>query len=145
MKRTALQRKTPLKNRNSMARKPMDRRPKRRARRQEGSDGRWRSEAYLAWVRRQPCVCCAGPGGDAHHVIGLHWGLSGMGTTAPDSYAMPVCRACHQDIHRLPDLQRCQPKWLRHTIALGMREFGGEVGEALVEAERFIDEKERAA
>ncbi|MFG6139488.1 HNH endonuclease signature motif containing protein [Halomonas sp. B23F22_10] len=148
MKRTPLKRRTELKNRGELkAKAPMERKPmerRRKPKRQAANDNRWRSPAYLRWVRQQPCARCGSPADDAHHVIGLHWGLSGMGTTAPDSYAMPVCRACHLDVHRLPELQRCQPGWLRHTIARGVREFGGDIGQALREAWAFIDEKEVA-
>ncbi|MDC8803919.1 hypothetical protein PRZ61_10775 [Halomonas pacifica] len=154
MKRTGpIKRKTPLK-----ARQPMRRaKPNAQSNAQNSQKGRhkvqkvaqkaparWRSPEYLAFVRMLPCCVCGAPADDAHHVIGLHWGLSGMGTTAPDSYAMPVCRSCHQDIHRLPELQRCQPGWLRHTISRGMREFKGDIREALVQAWRFIESKEAA-
>ena len=139
MKRTGqLNRKTPL-----SARKPMQRRRKETSKRAQ-RDTRWRSPEYLAWIRTLPCCRCGGPGGDPHHVIGLNWGLSGMGTKAPDSYVMPACRACHQDIHRLPELQRYQPDWLRHTIARGVRRFDGEIREALVQAWEFINAKEVA-
>ena len=144
MKRTgSIQRKTPLKNRSELkGRKPMNR--SRKPRRQAANDSAWRSETYLAWVRRQSCVCCTGPGGDAHHVIGLHWGLSGMGTTAPDSYVMPVCRACHQRIHASPELQLSQPAWLRQTIGRATKEFDGEVLVELGRAWHFIADKEVA-
>lgn len=156
MKRTGpIKRKTPIQNRSELkARKPMERRGLSSTKRAAASnkrrsvspvsDNRWRSPAYLAWVRTLPCSRCGAPADDAHHVIGLHWGLSGMGTTAPDSYAMPVCRACHQDVHRLPELQRYQPGWLRHTIARGVRQFGGEIRDALVQAWHFIEEREAA-
>lgn len=146
MKRSPLQRKTPLK-----ARKPIERKsafsarsPIRRACR-AANDEQWRSPEYLAWIRRQPCCRCGGSGGDAHHVIGLHWGLSGMGMTAPDSFAMPACRECHREIHASPELQRWQPAWLRHVISLGVRRFGGEIKAELLRAWEFIDEREGRA
>ena len=143
MKRTGeLSRKTPLR-----AKAPMNRKREKRSapRRQAVNDSRWRSEAYLRWVRQQSCARCGAPADDAHHVIGLGWQLSGMGLTAPDNIALPACRACHQDIHGSPELQRYQPNWLRWTIARGVRQFGGEIGQALREAWAFIDEKEQAA
>jgi len=150
MKRSPLKRKTPLahgapiKTRKPLSRtKPASVKHK-PARRQRVSDKRWRSPEYLAWVRTLPCCHCGGPGGDAHHVIGLHWGLSGGGLTAPDNYAMPACRVCHQAIHQSPELQRWQPGWLRHVLALGVRQFDGEIKARLVRAWEFIDEREAA-
>lgn len=148
MKRTGpIQRKTPLKNRSELkAKKPMERKPMRRkaAKPKAATEQRWRSETYLAWVRAQPCCFCRLGPSDPHHVIGLHWGLSGERLTAPDSFAMPLCRVHHQAVHESPELQRQQPDWLRWTIAKGVREFDGEIREALVRAWHFIDEKEAA-
>lgn len=106
---------------------------------------RFRSPTYLAWVRQRPCCFCGQPGGDAHHVIGLGWGLSGMGLTAPDSFVMPLCRHHHDMTHRSPVMQAQQPTWLRWTITAAITEFGGEIHEALREALAFINEKEQAA
>ncbi len=145
MKRSPLKRKTPLAQGAPLKRTPMKRTSPKRRPAKAANDEQWRSETYIAWIKQQPCCNCAGPGGDPHHVIGLHWGLSGMGMTAPDSFAMPVCRRCHQEIHRSPELQRWQPTWLRHVISLGVRQFDGEIKEALIRAWKFIDEKERAA
>ncbi|MGQ7249547.1 DUF968 domain-containing protein [Halomonas sp. V046] len=148
-----LQRRTPLKAKAPMARKPVKRGLSSKNRHSTkhkqpcvspAKDKRFRSPAYLAFVRTLPCCRCGAPADDAHHVIGLHWGLSGMGTTAPDSFAMPTCRPCHQDIHRLPELQRYQPDWLRHVIARGVRQFSGDIRSELIRAWEFIDEKEAA-
>lgn len=147
MKNTPLKRKTPLERGGPIkTRKPMKRSaPRRRPTQQKAaSDTRWRSEPYLAWVRLQPCCLCGGAGGDPHHVIGLHWGLSGWGLTAPDSFAMPLCRTCHDEVHDSPELQRRQPGWLRWTISRGVREFDGEIRAELVKAWRFIENREAA-
>lgn len=143
MKRSALQRKTPLRNRAPMARKPMQKR--RKAARKTSTGTRWRSERYLAFVRSLPCCVCDGRATDVHHVIGLHWGLSGMGTTAPDSFAMFACRECHQAIHASPEMQARQPGWLTDTINRGLDHFTDEpiVG-ALADALEFIAAKEDA-
>jgi hypothetical protein len=130
-----LKRKTPL-----SARKPMQKR-----RRKPQKDARWRSDAYLTWVRQRPCAFCGQPAGDAHHVIGLGWGLSGMGLTAPDSYAMPLCRHHHAEVHQQPALQRLQPQWLRWTLraALDARNaFDTETREALTHALAFVEARE---
>lgn len=138
MKRSPLARKTPLKTKAPMARKPI----KRKAARKKSTDKRWRSEPYLAFVRSLPCCNCQGPGRDPHHVIGLHWGLSGQGLTAPDSFAMSLCRACHDAVHRSPELQQMQPQWLRTTLREGLKQFTGDDGEALLHALAFVEAKE---
>lgn len=138
MKRTPLTRKSSLKTKSPMARKPI----KRKATRKQSTDKRWRSEAYLAFVRSLPCCSCRGPGRDPHHVIGLHWGLSGQGLTAPDSFAMPLCRACHDAVHRTPELQQMQPQWLRTTLRAGLLRFTGADADQLLNALAFIELKE---
>ena len=87
-----LKRKTPLRAKKPMARKPI----KRKGKRKQSTDKRWRSEPYLAFVRSLPCSVCGAAPCDPHHIIGLHWGLSGQGLTAPDSFAMPLCRYHHR-------------------------------------------------
>ena len=150
MRRSALQRKTPLRNRAPMARKRLSSTKQASASDKHRSvsrvnSKRWRSPTYLAFVRSLPCCACGGPATDAHHCIGLHWGLSGMGTTAPDSFAMPACRECHQAIHASPEMQARQPWWLTHTINRGLDHFTDEpiVG-ALADALEFIAAKEDA-
>ncbi|MCE8034598.1 DUF968 domain-containing protein [Billgrantia tianxiuensis] len=145
MKRSGtLKRKTPLAQGAPLKRTPMNRTSPKRRPAKAANDEQWRSETYIGWIKSLPCCNCGGPGGDPHHVIGLHWGLSGMGMTAPDSFAMPVCRACHRAIHESPELQRWQPTWLRHVISLGVRQFDGDIKEALLRAWAFIDSKEVA-
>ena len=133
-----LKRKTPLRAKTPMARKPI----KRKAVRKQSTDKRWRSEPYLAFVRSLPCCNCQGPGRDPHHVIGLHWGLSGQGLTAPDSFAMPLCRSCHNEVHASPELQRMQPDLLRQTLRAGLSQFIGADTEQLLHALAFIEAKE---
>jgi len=76
----------------------------------------FRSAKYLAWVKTLPCCSCGAPADDAHHLIGVG-NMGGMGMKAPDSMTMPVCRACHGDIHRLPILQSDQWEWIARTLA----------------------------
>lgn len=80
----------------------------------------WRSKKYLAWVKTLPCVICGAPADDAHHAIGL--GLSGMGLTAPDQYAVPVCRGHHSEIHATPELWPKQWLWIGSTLAKALNE-----------------------
>ena len=133
MKRSAIQGKTPLR-----AVSPKKRKPKRAAKK----DCRWRSEEYIAWVKRQPCCNCRQPSDDPHHVIGLGWGLSGMALTAPDSYAVGLCRGCHNEVHRDTVMQWLQPIWLMDTINAGLDAFpDGPIHDALLEARAFVIEK----
>lgn len=113
MKRTPLKRKTPLKAKAPMARKsPAKKRPI-----QKKKHG-WRSGEYLSWVRSLPCCVCGVIGQcDAHHLIGMKAGLSGMGLTAPDQYAMPLCRACHTRMHNDTELQQMQWQYVAQTLA----------------------------
>jgi len=144
MKRTGqLNRKTPL-----SARKPMQK-ARRKPSKAAQKDTRWRSEAYLAWVRSLPCcVCGATTGIAAHHLVGM-WQVSGMGLKASDSLAMPACdpiyghgRDCHQQIHRLKALRDQQPAFLRTTLRAGLEQFTGADAEALLHALAFMEAKE---
>ncbi|MDV6318783.1 DUF968 domain-containing protein [Chromohalobacter sp. HP20-39] len=140
MKRSEIKRKAPLRAKAPMNRK----REKRTAPKRKVSDTRFRSPAYLAWVRTLPCCACGVSPCDAHHMVGMY-GVGGMGLKAEDSMAMPLCRACHMDLHREPGWLKHQPHWLRHTIALGVQQFDDETRQALREVLAFIDERERAA
>lgn len=66
-------------------------RPKRR---------RWQDVDYLKWVKTQPCAGCNHQADDAHHLIGH--GQGGVGTKAHDSFTIPLCRICHDQLHRDP-------------------------------------------
>ncbi len=145
MKRTELKRKAPLKAGTGPPRKPMKARPKRKA----ATDKRWRSPEYIAWIKRRPCAFCAMGPCDPHHVIGLGWGLSGMGLTAPDSFAMPLCRYHHDQVHAKPGLQRAQVDWLRWTIRAALAERDADLGDGardeLTHALAFIEAREEMA
>ena len=141
MKRTGqLNRKTPL-----SARKPMQK-ARRKPSKAAQKDTRWRSEAYLAWVRSLPCcVCGATTGIAAHHLVGM-WQVSGMGLKASDSLAMPACdpiyghgRDCHQQIHAHKALRERQPAFLRTTLRAGLEQFTGADAEALLHALAFLE------
>lgn len=137
MKRSQLARKTPL-----SARKPMQKRRRKQSAAQKES--RFRSPAYLAWVKSQPCVYCAQPADDPHHVIGL-WQLSGMGLTAPDNFAVGLCRPHHDLVHREPSIQPAQADWLLWTLNKALTEqWPDETRAALLEAREFVIEKQEA-
>lgn len=136
MKRSEIQRKTPLR-----AASPKKRKPRSMQKVHKAKDCRWRSKKYLAFVRSLPCCFCAHPADDAHHIIGM-FGLSGMGLTAPDSYAMSLCRPHHAAVHASPDLQQQQPDWLRWTIRRGLEAFSdAETRQELTNALALIEAK----
>ena len=82
----------------------------------------YRSKSYLKWVRSQDCALCGAPGpSDAHHLIGIG-GMGGMGTKAPDSAVMPLCRGCHSRIHRMPELWPKQWEYIARTLIKAIEE-----------------------
>lgn len=58
---------------------------------------RWENQAYLDWVKSQPCECCHQPADDPHHLIG--WGQGGMATKSHDIFTIPLCRKHHTELH----------------------------------------------
>lgn len=121
MKRTPLKRKTPL--RAKVGLKPGGRlKPRSTSKRSMGKpDPRWRSRKYLDWVKTLPCVMCGAPADDPHHIKGIG-NLSGAGLTAPDGYALPVCRSHHEEIHQNPDLWPMQFEWVARTLNRALAE-----------------------
>lgn len=75
---------------------------------------RYANRKYLDWVKTLPCVVCAAPADDAHHIKGA--GLGGMARKPPDWAVMPVTRGCHQLIHRGAHQDR-QWGWVYYTLA----------------------------
>jgi len=75
----------------------------------------WRSNKYLAWVKTLPCFVCGSDGGDSHHLIGIGC-MGGVGTTAPDSMTIPMCRGCHTEMHRDSSLHQYQWEEICRTL-----------------------------
>lgn len=70
---------------------------------------------YKAWVKTLPCCVCRAPSpSDPHHVIGFGRGM--MGGKAIDLFAVPLCRAHHNEIHQVSDL-KSQVGWLHDTLS----------------------------
>lgn len=142
MKRTALKRKTPLTARQPMRRKATSPRRSESQPKPRKADTRFRSPSYLAFVRTLPCCACDITPCDAHHVVGIY-GAGGMGLKAEDSLSMPLCRACHMELHREPWWLHHQPSWIKKTIDAGLDQFpAGPIHEALIEARAFIQSKQ---
>ena len=119
MKQTPLKRKTPLRAKSPMKSGGTLRAKAKRKRAQGKPDPRWRSSTYLAWVRSLPCCNCGAGECQAHHAISIG-GLSGMGLTAPDQWAMPLCPTCHNTLHDTPDMWPSQWRWVAQTMALAV-------------------------
>lgn len=63
----------------------------------------YRSEKYLAYVRRKPCCACLKPAPSHAH----HFGPHGTATKPSDYRAVPLCDVCHYEWHAkatLPDI-----------------------------------------
>ena len=58
-----------------------------------------RSRAYLSYVSSLECCGCGVQADEAHHIISAGLG-GGMGTKASDLLVMPVCRGCHDALHK---------------------------------------------
>lgn len=62
-----------------------------------GMCGRIECGPYLRWLKTLPCdTCGAGAPSDPSH----YNGYKGMGTKAPDLFAIPQCRKCHEAYER---------------------------------------------
>jgi len=78
----------------------------------KASRGRERNNAYLAWLRRQPCVArhmggCDGPTEAAHiRTPSPERGkpLTGMQVKPDDKWATPLCRIHHAAQHSMNEL-----------------------------------------
>jgi hypothetical protein len=60
--------------------------------------GRIEARKYLAFVCSLPCVCCQDSNTEPHHLIDV--GYSAMGSKTPDYWSIPLCRSCHEALHR---------------------------------------------
>jgi hypothetical protein len=74
--------------------------------------------AWLAIVRKMPCLICGRPGSDPAHLRSAapQYGkrLTGMGEKSSDCWVLPLCRTHHEAQHRDGDELRW---WARHGIA----------------------------
>ncbi len=75
----------------------------------------YRSAKYKKWVKTLPCCLCESDGVDPHHLTGVG-NMGGMGTTAPDTMLMPLCRLCHDMMHQNPTLWPDQWQHIAQTL-----------------------------
>jgi len=55
---------------------------------------------HLKFIRSLPCAVCSGaPPCDPHHLLSAP-GMRGVGMKAPDWWTVPLCRECHDRLHR---------------------------------------------
>lgn len=66
---------------------------------------RERDEHYLAWLRTQPCAICGKTPSDPAHLrfssIGDGKRETGAGEKSSDHWAVPLCRAHHNEQHSM--------------------------------------------
>ncbi|EAB9908227.1 DUF968 domain-containing protein [Salmonella enterica subsp. enterica] len=74
---------------------------------------------YTRWVKHQPCCGCGNASDDPHHII--DHGFGGTGTKACDLLVIPLCRVCHDMLHKnvkaWEDQNGSQLLWLARTLA----------------------------
>ncbi|EKC2494548.1 DUF968 domain-containing protein [Salmonella enterica] len=74
---------------------------------------------YTRWVKRQPCCGCGKQADDPHHII--DHGFGGTGTKACDLLVIPLCRVCHDMLHKnvkaWEEQNGSQLLWLARTLA----------------------------
>lgn len=64
---------------------------------------RFRSVTYLDHIRGKPCLVC-GQAGEAHHI--QYAQPRAMALKTGDNYTVPLCHACHMDLHQSPMPER---------------------------------------
>lgn len=82
---------------------------------------RYRNRKYIDWIKTQPCCMCMVLGVDPHHLKGVGH-MSGTGLTAPDTFAMPLCRPHHDEMHASPELWPDQWEYIARTLARAVEE-----------------------
>lgn len=53
----------------------------------------------MGWVRTHPCLSCASPFTEAHHLQRAQPRALGMKTG--DEWTVPLCHSCHMELHRV--------------------------------------------
>lgn len=56
-------------------------------------------EAHLDWIRTLPCCICESDGSDPHHLLSIK-DARGMAMKSQDWWTVPLCRRCHDRLHK---------------------------------------------
>jgi len=60
---------------------------------------RWRSEKYLKFIRKQPCIICGHYETQAHHIRFAN--NSGISKKPSDSWTISLCPLHHAEFHQM--------------------------------------------
>src|SRR5262245_7740324 len=90
---------------------------------------RLRSQRYLIHIRGKPCLKCGLPG-EAHHI--QYAQPRALSLRTGDQYAVPLCHACHMELHQHPSPERTwwalngidPVRWADREFAAWSREYG---------------------
>lgn len=82
---------------------------------------RWSSPKYEKFVRSLPCCMCGDESATVHHLKGVGH-MSGVGAKAPSYASMPLCKKCHDIMHRNPGLWGMQWEFIARTIGRAIEE-----------------------
>ena len=83
-----------------------------------------KDDAYLDWVREQPCAHCQKPGpNEPHHPRGWMYG-AGASLKSPDHLAIPLCAEHHRMYHYggFVDAKKEQAEWALRTLLRAIEE-----------------------
>lgn len=64
---------------------------------------RIRSRAYLAHIHTKRCCICGYSPVQAHHLLRTPTNERGIGRKSGDNWCLPLCMACHDELHRVGD------------------------------------------
>ena len=74
-----------------------------------------RDEAYIEWLKTQPCIFTGTAPTDSNAVDPMHIGTLGKGIKSPDNEALPVLHSIHQAAHSRGEMSMIKeviPNWL---------------------------------
>jgi len=60
---------------------------------------RWKSEKYLEFIRKQPCIVCGYKTTQAHHIRFAN--NSGTASKPSDTWTIPLCKLHHLEYHQI--------------------------------------------
>ena len=81
-----------------------------------------RNKKYTDWVKSLDCCVCQAPADDPHHGIALGYGEGGTATKACDLLTMPLCRSCHDKMHKDKEMQADQWRFIAKTLQKAIKD-----------------------